>query len=122
MYIGHVKDTPEKEVPNANNTTIRWLISPKVGAKNFAMRYFVIKKGGEIPIHQHNWEHEIFVVKGEGYLTKDGKNWFKVVPGSYIYIPPNEPHGYRNEDSETFEFICIIPAKREAIPEDEWQE
>ncbi|RLF77937.1 cupin domain-containing protein [Palaeococcus sp. (in: euryarchaeotes)] len=122
MYANHYMDVEEKEVTleGVKNTTIRWLVSPKVGAKNFAMRYFVIKKGGTIPIHQHDWEHEIFVIKGEGYLTTDGKNLIKAVPGSFFYVPPNEPHGYINEDSETFEFLCIIPAKKEAIPESEW--
>ncbi|RLF87653.1 cupin domain-containing protein, partial [Thermococci archaeon] len=59
MYANHYMDVEEKEVTleGVKNTTIRWLVSPKVGAKNFAMRYFVIKKGGTIPIHQHDWEH-----------------------------------------------------------------
>lgn len=120
MFVGHYKDVEEKEVTmeGVENTTIRWLISPKVGAKNFAMRYFVIRKGGKIPIHQHDWEHEIFIIKGEGYIT-NGRKTVKVIPGSFLYIPPNEPHGYENPDSETLEFLCLIPVKEGAIPPEE---
>jgi len=34
--------------------TIRWFVSPKLGAKNFTMCYFVMKGDSEIPIHSHD--------------------------------------------------------------------
>ncbi len=90
------------------------------GAKNYAMRYFVLREGAEIPIHHHDWEHEIFIVKGEGGIITNGEEEHHVKAGNFLYVPPNEPpHGYKAL-SETFEFLCIIPAKKEAIPEEEW--
>jgi len=120
MFVSHYKDIEEKEVEmeGVKNTTIRWLIAPKIGAKTFAMRYFVIRKGGHSPLHQHEWEHEIFVIKGEGYLT-DGRKKIKLVPGSFAFIKPNELHQFVNEDSETFEFLCLIPIREDNIPPSE---
>ncbi|NJE30014.1 cupin domain-containing protein [Thermococcus sp. 18S1] len=117
MFVGHYTEVPEKDT-GFEGVTIRWLVSPKLGAKNYAMRYFVLKKGAEIPLHDHDWEHEIFIVKGEGIIT-NGKEEFHVREGDFLYVPPNESHGYK-ATGETLEFLCIIPAKREAIPEDEW--
>ena len=117
MFVGHYLEVPEEET-GFEGVTIRWLVYPKLGAKNFAMRYFVLKKDSEIPIHQHDWEHEIFILKGEGIIT-NGEEEHHVKAGNFLYVPPNEPHGYRAL-SETFEFLCIIPAKKEAIPEEEW--
>jgi len=54
---------------------VRWLISKKDGAENFAMRLFEIQPGGYSPLHQHNWEHEVFILEGNGVTQdKDNKN------------------------------------------------
>ena len=40
---------------------VRWFISKKDGAEKFAMRLFEIQPGGYSPLHQHDWEHEVFM-------------------------------------------------------------
>jgi quercetin dioxygenase-like cupin family protein len=30
-------------------------------------------------------------------------------PGVAFYIPPDEPHGYRNVGEGVLRFICVIP-------------
>ena len=109
MYVVNKDSVKEEVVEEAKNTTIRWLIDEKV-AKNFAMRYFVIRKGGNSPLHSHDWEHEMFIVRGEGYLY-DGNQKTKVREGDAIFIAPNETHQLINENSETLEVICLIPIK-----------
>jgi quercetin dioxygenase-like cupin family protein len=64
----HYSDV-DLELPNEEgikDLKVRWLISKNDGAKNFAMRLFEIKPGGYSPLHQHNWEHEVFIIQGEG--------------------------------------------------------
>jgi len=117
MFVKHYTEVPEKDT-GFEGVTVRWLVSPKIGAKNYAMRYFVLKKDAKIPLHHHDWEHEIFILKGEGVIT-GGDREAHVKAGDFLYVPPNEPHAY-HALSDTFEFLCIIPAKKEAIPEDEW--
>ena len=97
-----------EEVSGAKGTTIRWLISRDDGAPNFAMRMFEMQPGGEIPLHDHPWEHEIFILSGNGMVTI-GDDEVKVRPNMVIYVPPNVPHSYKNEGEEPLRFLCVIP-------------
>jgi len=89
---------------------IRWLISKKDGAEHFAMRLFEVKQGGYSPLHQHDWEHEVFILKGEGVArTKSKEEYFK--EGDVFFIKPMEWHQFINTGKETLKFICVIPYK-----------
>lgn len=111
MYVVNYLEREQEEVSlaGAEKTTVRWLIGRRTGAKTYAMRLFEIAPGGIIPLHQHDEEHEIFVLSGrakvlglpdELYAKKDDA----------VFIPSNEEHGYDNTDGEEpFRFICVIP-------------
>ena len=93
----------------SQKTTIRWLITREnEGAPHFAMRRFEIQPGGLIGIHHHPQEHEIYFLYGEGEVY-NGKETVKVQKDDVIYVPPNEPHGYKNTGTEPLVFICVIP-------------
>ncbi len=86
----------------------RVLIGPDDGAPTFIMRHFRVKPSGFSPHHSHNWEHEVYVLKGKGFLrTDEGEKPFKA--GDYVFVPPNETHQFVNDSSEILEFICVIP-------------
>lgn len=55
----------------AEGAQIRWLISQKDGAPNFAMRMFEVAPGGHTPYHQHEWEHELYCLSGKGALVTE---------------------------------------------------
>lgn len=96
------------EEPIAEDKSIRWLIGESEGAPNFAMRLIEFEPGAVFETHQHPYEHEIFVVEGEGVAhTPDGQE--EMHPGVALYVPPDEPHGYRNTGDEALRFICVIP-------------
>ena len=103
----------EAEVPDVEgvkDVTIRWAISKKDGAENFAMRLFEAQPGGHTPLHQHDWEHEVFIVKGSGTLRdKEKEHLFK--QGDFIYVHPMEWHQFANTGDEPLQFICVIPNK-----------
>ena len=92
----------------ATGTTIRWLINKDNGACTFAMRRIVIKPKGKIPLHSHPEDHEIYVLLGEGAVLKEGGE-IPFQQDMFIYIPPNETHGFRNRGSEPLVILCIIP-------------
>ena len=70
----------------AEGVTIRWLISKKDGAPNFQMRLFEVAPGGHTPLHIHEWEHEVYILEGEGVLTYEGKdNPFSA--GHFVFVP-----------------------------------
>ena len=103
----------EEQIPTeegVKDTTIRWLITEKDGAKNFAMRVFTIRLGGHTPHHTHDWEHELFMLEGEAVLRSgDEKTPFK--PGEFAFIKSNELHQIRNESAKVARVMCLIPYK-----------
>ena len=89
---------------------LRWLITKKDGAKNFAMRLFEIKPGGYTPLHQHDWEHEVFILEGSG-VTRDKDNEEPFKEGDVFFVPPMEWHQFVNTGNKTLKFLCLIPYK-----------
>ena len=98
-------ETAEKE---AYKLKVRWLITKDMGAENFAMRLFEMEPGGYSPLHTHPWEHEVFILEGEGTVFGGGeKQKFKA--GDVIFIPPNEKHQFKNTSEKTVKFLCLVP-------------
>ena len=57
------------EMEGASGCHVRWLIGKEDRAPNFAMREFVVEPGGHTPRHHHPYEHEIYVVAGQGTVS-----------------------------------------------------
>ncbi len=110
MKLSHYKDIQLEDVTmeGARGAKIRWLISEKDGAPNFAMRMFEVDPGGFTPYHAHSWEHENFIVEGEGVLTTEDKD-IPFKPGDVIYVEPFMKHNYRNTGKSVLKFLCMIP-------------
>ncbi|MFO8017863.1 MAG: cupin domain-containing protein [Promethearchaeia archaeon] len=111
MIKKNFKEVEEETVTKENSahTTIRWLITREDGAPRFTMRRFKILPGGEIGMHQHPEEHEIYILEGEGKVVDQNKNIMQVSQGDVLYVPPQELHGYKNDGEEPFVFLCVIP-------------
>jgi quercetin dioxygenase-like cupin family protein len=87
---------------------VRWLITKEMGAKNFAMRLFEMEPGGYSPHHSHPWEHEVYILQGEG-LVKGGSEERKFKEGDVIFLAANEKHQFKNNGEKTVKFLCMIP-------------
>ena len=97
------------EDPEAKDVFIRVLIGPADGADRFHLRRFRVLTGGHTPLHQHDWEHEVFVLAGQGELeTPDGLKPLKT--GDAVFVPPGLRHQFKNAGKNDFEFLCLIPA------------
>ena len=111
MYITNIKKTKCEKTPT--DTSMWWLLSEKNGVPNFELRYFELEKDQHTPYHTHDWEHEIYIVKGQGIVKgKDIKGVsFEVTVGAgdALFIAPNEEHNFFNEKEETLGFICVVP-------------
>jgi quercetin dioxygenase-like cupin family protein len=109
MKISNYEDVEAKRAEEgAKNVTIRWLITKEMGAENFAMRYIEVDPGGSTPLHSHPWEHEIFILEGEGVMA-NGQEEKRFTKGNFIFIPPNETHQSRNTGQTTIRLLCMIP-------------
>jgi quercetin dioxygenase-like cupin family protein len=96
------------EDSGASNVKVRWLITKDMGAPNFAMRLFEVEQGGFSPLHTHPWEHEVFILEGEGIVT-DGKKATPLKPNDVVYTAPDEWHQFKNTGKNTFKFLCLVP-------------
>jgi len=109
----HYTDVPNEKVEEegAKRTWVRWLISSKDGAENFAMRFFEIEPDGYTPRHVHDWEHEVFVLSGEGIVFCEGQEQ-KISPGYVVFIPSGKEPCFKNTGNEKMTFLCLIPYKK----------
>jgi mannose-6-phosphate isomerase-like protein (cupin superfamily) len=60
-------------------------------------------KGG--PFHSHPESELFYALKGKGKITTSGEP-VEICKGQSIYIPSNEPHGFK--DVEGLELLVII--------------
>ncbi len=110
MVVKHWREVEEVEpqLPGAWGVKLRVLIGEDEGAPNFIMRYFTVEPGGRTPSHSHPWEHEVFVLSGEGEVRQGEESW-AIGPGSVVYVSPGEEHQFVNRGSDSLVFLCLIP-------------
>ena len=116
MKLSDYKDIPLEDVnvEGAKYAKIRWLIGQKDNAPNFALRMFEIEKEGHTPLHSHDFEHEVFVLEGQGiFVCPEGKKEFK--PWDVIYVDPNIEHQFINTGDGIMRFLCIIPHEKPKV-------
>lgn len=102
--------TNEKvQMEGANNTSIRWLIGKDSPAPNFYLRQLELEPGGHTPFHTHEWEHEIYVIEGQGQINTTGSTSLKLEKGCFALVMPGEEHQFQNTGDTTFKFLCVIP-------------
>ena len=105
----HFREVPAADVPPpALGVKIRWLIDDTTGAPNFAMRHFEIAPGGHTPLHEHAWEHEVFILTGSGVVTS-AEGDLEFGPGDVIFMPGGEKHNFTNTGAEAVTMLCLVP-------------
>lgn len=111
MYTRNYRDIPAEET-GVEGLTARWVITASQGAENFSMRLLELAPMKSTPMHQHNSEHEIFVLVGQGEVeTEDGVH--QIREGSVIYVSPNEVHRFKNTGASMLRFVdaVMFPSK-----------
>ena len=103
------------DMPGSSGCHVRWLIGKPDEEPNFAMREFQVEPGGHTPRHQHPYEHEVYVVEGQGIIY-EGDVRHPISAGDVIFVRPNEVHQFRNESDQPFRFLCLIPNTAYDLP------
>jgi quercetin dioxygenase-like cupin family protein len=88
--------------------TMRVVIGPDQGAPYFTMRVFEVQPGCATPLHSHWWEHEVFVLSGQG-VANTGREETPIAHGSTVFVPGGERHQFRNTGPDLLRFICVVP-------------
>ncbi len=99
----------------AQGVLIQVLINEDRGAPTFAMRHFTVEPGGHTPFHAHDWEHEVYILEGEGEIVgKQGSIPFR--EGCAVFVPAGELHQFRNTGDRPMRFLCMIPLRSTGAP------
>ncbi|MDY7039355.1 MAG: cupin domain-containing protein [Chloroflexota bacterium] len=108
MFVKDYREVEAQAVEGVPGVTVRWVITEDDGAPYFAMRVFDVQPGHATPYHAHWFEHEVFVLAGQGKLrSEDGE--YPLQAGSVVFAPGDEVHQFVNTGDEVFRFICLIP-------------
>ena len=112
MHVTDLDKTAEIDITpegmkEKGRATVRWLLGEPEGAPNFEMRYFSLT--GEITTdwHNHEWEHQVFVIKGRGKFRSAEKE-VDLEPGCAVLVAPGEQHHFICTGGQ-FDFICVVP-------------
>ncbi|MCA9302616.1 MAG: cupin domain-containing protein [Phycisphaerales bacterium] len=89
------------------------MIGRQDSAPHFALRQFTVDPGGYTPQHMHDYEHEVFIVSGSGTILLEGAR-HPIRGGDVIYVPANEEHQFRSDESgtEPLRFLCLVPVEQ----------
>lgn len=129
MIFGKVNEVEEKEIKTfafrgknlpVKGTTIRWL--SQVGdpaMPEYGLRFFSVKPGGSIPMHQHEYKQTQVIVSGQllaGHFDDNGKLIQEklIGPGDYFFVESMEIHDMKNIGDVDATFFCCICALQNA--------
>jgi quercetin dioxygenase-like cupin family protein len=110
MKITHYNEIEEIPVqdPNVSGVSRRVLISAADNAPNFTMRLFHVEPDGYTYYHSHDFEHEIFIIEGEGEVII-GEDSKPIQAGYAILVQPNEVHQLKNTGNIRMTLLCLVP-------------
>ena len=108
IVSSYLNTKPIQELPGVVK---REVICADKGAPNFCMRVFDIEPGASTPSHEHPWEHEVFVLSGQGVVAGE-QGETQIAKDSVVFVPPDEHHCFTNNGNEVLRFICVIPIVR----------
>ncbi len=112
MFITDLEKTAEidmtpEDIKEKGRLTVRWLLGESEGAPNFEMRYFALSGDIATEWHSHDWEHQVFVIRGKGIVRTVEKET-ELGPGCAVLVPPGEQHHFVC-GGKNFDFICVVP-------------
>jgi quercetin dioxygenase-like cupin family protein len=111
--VKSANSAPKRNVSAGTATETQVLLGPEDGMPHFAMRRFIMGKGGGMPRHTNTVEHEQFVLRGRAKVVI-GEETFEVGASDVLYIPAGVPHSYEVLEPP-FEFLCMVPNAEDRI-------
>ena len=113
MFIKSLQNIESSPISAGTGASMQMLISPSE-APHFAMRKFVIKQGGTMPLHTNTVEHEQYVLAGKARV-RIGEESYVAQKDDIIYIPAGVEHSYHVLGDEDYAFLCLVPNKEDKI-------
>ncbi|MFA4876464.1 MAG: cupin domain-containing protein [Methanoregula sp.] len=111
MILRHASDVPAVPVtkPGFSGLQARFLLTAQEGCPRYALRLMEISPGGCTSFHNHQEEHEIYVIEGEGVLSTGSDSNSPLRAGDALLLQPCEFHQIRNTGKDVLKMICTVP-------------
>lgn len=119
MLIRNINEVDARpvDIPGVNGVKMAMMVGREDGAPNFALRQFRVEPQGHSPRHSHDYEHEVYIVEGEGKVLLEGQ-FRPLKPGDVVFVPADQEHQFQAGD-HGLRFLCLVPVTRncgEATP------
>lgn len=83
------------------------LAGPRDGLKQMEVWMQTIAPGAETPMHRHDCEEVVVVLRGSGFCEIDGKQ-SAFGPNSTLILPPNRPHRIVNSGATEMFLLAAL--------------
>jgi quercetin dioxygenase-like cupin family protein len=107
-YVHHLEDMPVKE--EMPGVCKRVLVGAEHGAQKFYLRHYDLAPDVTTPLDRHVYEHELFVLNGEGKYLCDGEET-PIKTGDAIWIRSNQRHQIINTGPGRMQLLCCRGAE-----------
>src|SRR5436190_15360670 len=106
MLIRRADEIPgaRMQMEGVKGVSMRMMVGRGDGAPNFAMRHFTVEPGGYTPHHSHNYEHEVYIIEGQGRVEQDGQ-FREIGGGDVVFVPANRVHQFVNQGKTPLKFL-----------------
>lgn len=84
------------------------VLGPEDGTPNYVMLWVQHPPGGSSAQHVHAWEHQAYIVEGEGVLWVEGEE-YPIRAGDAVLVPPGVEHQFRNTGGATLSRVTVNP-------------
>lgn len=112
-FQGNVENWTWEGVPERNygparpGVSVRRFISRQDDSRNMELRYFELEPGARSNYEQHNYEHAVLVLRGQG-TVRLGEEIYPIRFGDAIFIEADEIHQFRTVGDEPLGFMCAV--------------
>jgi quercetin dioxygenase-like cupin family protein len=96
----------------AKGVSMRVAIAEEDGAKSTIMRILEIDPEGFTPLHTHEYEHLMFVVRGKGMVT-DGSKECRLEKEDVVFVPAEQAHQIKNTGDTELILVSVMPVQRD---------
>ncbi|MCW3975690.1 MAG: cupin domain-containing protein [Candidatus Bathyarchaeota archaeon] len=88
---------------------MKWLSYQNLGnyKHDFIVRHVAYEPGTKVPMHEHEYAHSLYILKGRFEITSGGETR-EVGQDTFIDIPPFESHEAKNLGDEQAALLCCI--------------
>jgi quercetin dioxygenase-like cupin family protein len=94
----------------AAGVSMRVAIAEEDGARNTIMRILEIDPEGFTPLHSHEYEHLMFVVRGKGTVS-DGSRESRLEKDDVVFVPGGQTHQIKNTGDSELVLVSVIPVE-----------